>query len=122
MGPDPLATSTFYDEFPYKLRQNPGRTVAAALLDQEVVAGRQHPQVRDSSSPCSSRPTVRVGALLASQIDHLAGSIVGLSATATTFAVKGEPFPYRVYDRARPPPAAYAARRSPWIAQARTVT
>src|SRR4051794_27706723 len=39
LGPDPLSTSTFYEDFPYRLRQNPGRTVAAALLDQEVIAG-----------------------------------------------------------------------------------
>jgi formamidopyrimidine-DNA glycosylase len=41
-----------------------------------------------------------VGALLASQVDHLAGTVVGLAATATTFAVKGEAYPYRVFDRA----------------------
>ena len=45
-------------------------------------------------------PTVRVGSLLSSQIDCLSGTIVGLVATATTFATKGQPYPHRVYDRA----------------------
>jgi formamidopyrimidine-DNA glycosylase len=103
MGPDPLATSTFYDEFPYKLRQNPARTVAAGLLDQEVVAGLGNTLKCEILYTMRFAPGVRVGALMASQIDHLAGSIVGLSATATTFAVKNEPFPYRVYDRAGMP-------------------
>jgi endonuclease-8 len=100
LGPDPLATSTFYDEFPYRLRKNPGRTVAAALLDQEVVAGLGNMLKCEILYGMRFAPNVRVGALYASQIDHLAGTIVSLAAMATTFAVKNEPFPYRVYDRA----------------------
>src|SRR5437764_1149230 len=30
LGPDPLASATFFDEFPYRLRQNPNRSVATA--------------------------------------------------------------------------------------------
>jgi formamidopyrimidine-DNA glycosylase len=100
LGPDPLASSTFYDEFPYRLRQTPGRTVAAALLDQHVVAGLGNALKCEILYAMRFAPTVTVGALLASQVDHLAGTIVGLAATATTFAVKGEAFPYRAYDRA----------------------
>jgi formamidopyrimidine-DNA glycosylase len=100
LGPDPLTSAAFYDDFPYRLRQGPGRTVAAALLDQEVVAGLGNMLKCEILFAMRFAPTVRVGTLLASQIDHLAGTIVGLTATATTFAVKGEPFPYRVYDRA----------------------
>ena len=100
LGPDPLASSSFYDDFPYRLRQNPGRTVAAALLDQSVLAGLGNALKCEILYAMRLAPSVRVGALLASQIDHLAGTIVGLTATATTFAVKGEPFPYRAYDRA----------------------
>ena len=100
LGPDPLASASFYDEFPYRLRQNPGRTVAAALLDQHVVAGLGNALKCEILYAMRFAPTVTVGALLASQVDHLAGNIVGLVATATTFAVKGEPFPYRAYDRA----------------------
>jgi len=100
LGPDPLTTSTFYEDFPYRLRQNPNRTLAAALLDQEVVAGLGNTLKCEILYAMRFAPSLRVAALLASQIDHLAGSIVGLTATATTFAVKAEPFPYRVYDRA----------------------
>jgi formamidopyrimidine-DNA glycosylase len=100
LGPDPLTTTTFYDDFPFRLRQTPGRTVAAALLDQEVVAGLGNMLKCEILYAMRFAPTVRVGALLASQVDHLAGTIVGQTATATTFAVKGERFPYRVYDRA----------------------
>jgi formamidopyrimidine-DNA glycosylase len=103
LGPDPLSTVTFYDEFPYRLRQNPGRTVAVALLDQEVVAGLGNTLKCEILYAMRFAPSVRVGALFASQVDHLAGTIVGLAATATTFAVKGQPFPYRVYDRAGMP-------------------
>jgi formamidopyrimidine-DNA glycosylase len=48
-------------------------------------------------------PTLRVATLLASQIDQLAALVVGLAATATTFHVKGESYPYRVFDRAGMP-------------------
>ena len=48
-------------------------------------------------------PSQRVAALMASQIDRLAATIVGLAATATTFAVNNRPFPYRVFDRAGMP-------------------
>lgn len=100
LGPDPLASAKFYEDFPYRLRQTPGRTVAAALLDQAVVAGLGNALKCEILYAMRFAPSVRVGALLASQIDHLAGTIVGLTATATTFAVKGEAFPYRAYDRA----------------------
>jgi endonuclease-8 len=100
LGPDPLTTSTFYDEFPYRLRQNPGRTVAAALLDQQTVAGLGNTLKCEILYAMRFAPTLRVAEMLASQIDQLAGSIVGLTATATTFATRNEPFPYRVFDRA----------------------
>ena len=45
-------------------------------------------------------PAVRVGTLLSSQVDFLAGTVVGLVATAATCASKGQAFPHRVYDRA----------------------
>ena len=100
LGPDALASSSFYDDFPYRLRQTPGRTVAAALLDQHVIAGLGNALKCEILYAMRFAPTVTVGALMASQVDHLAGTIVGLVATATTFAVKGEAFPYRAYDRA----------------------
>jgi len=100
MGPDPLATATFHDDFPYRLRQNPNRTVAASLLDQEVVAGLGNMLKCEILYATRFSPAVKVGALLASQIDFLAGTVVGLTATASTFASKGQSFPYRVYDKA----------------------
>lgn len=99
LGPDPLSTTTFYDDFPYRLRQFPTRTVAAALLDQETVAGLGNTLKCEILFAMRFAPGLRVGALLASQIDHLAGSIVGIAATATNYATRAEPFPYRVYDR-----------------------
>ena len=99
LGPDPLSTATFHDDFPYRLRQNPGRTVASALLDQGIVAGLGNVLKCEILFSMRFAPCVRVGTLFASQIDHLAGTIVGLAATATTFAVKNEKFPHRVYDR-----------------------
>jgi endonuclease-8 len=100
LGPDPLTTSNFYDEFPYKLRQNPSRTLAAALLDQQTIAGLGNTLKCEVLYAMRFAPTVRVAELMASQIDQLAGNIVGLAATATTFAIKNQAFPYRVYDRA----------------------
>jgi formamidopyrimidine-DNA glycosylase len=103
MGPDPLATATFHDEFPYKLRQNPHRSVSAALLDQETVAGLGNMLKCEILYATRLWPGVKVANLLSSQIDFLAGTTVGIVATATTFAVKNQPFPYRVYDRANLP-------------------
>jgi endonuclease VIII len=103
LGPDPLASSTFFDEFPYRLRQNPSRTLASALLDQQVVAGLGNTLKSEILFAMRFPPSQRVAALLASQIDRLAATIVGLAATATTFAVRGEPYPYRVFDRAGTP-------------------
>jgi formamidopyrimidine-DNA glycosylase len=100
LGPDPLSTTTFYDDFPYRLRQFPTRTVAAALLDQETLAGLGNTLKCEILYAMRFSPGLRVATLLASQIDHLAGSIVGIAATATNYATKAEPFPYRVYDRA----------------------
>jgi formamidopyrimidine-DNA glycosylase len=100
LGPDPLSTTTFYDDFPYRLRQNPGRTLAAALLDQEVLAGLGNTLKCEILFAMRFAPTLRVGAMLASQVDQLAGTVVGLTATATTLHIKGEPYPYRVFDRA----------------------
>jgi formamidopyrimidine-DNA glycosylase len=48
-------------------------------------------------------PGVKVASLMSSQIDFLAGTTVGIVATAATFAAKNQPFPYRVYDRANLP-------------------
>jgi endonuclease VIII len=100
LGPDPLSSAAFYEEFPYRLRQNPGRTVAAALLDQEIVAGLGNMLKCEILYEMKWTPSVRVGALYASQVEALAKTIVGLTAMATTFAVKGEAYPYQVYDRA----------------------
>src|SRR4051812_2047251 len=100
LGPDPLASSTFYDEFPYRLRQNPGRTLATALLDQDVVAGLGNSLKCEILFAMRLAPTLRVGSMLASQIDQLAATIVGVAATATTFATQNQPYPYRVFDRA----------------------
>jgi endonuclease VIII len=100
LGPDPLATSTFFDEFPYRLRQNPGRTLATALLDQQVVAGLGNSLKSEILHAMRLPPSQRVASLLASQIDRLAATIVGLAATATTFATRNQPYPYRVFDRA----------------------
>jgi endonuclease-8 len=100
MGPDPIATATFHDDFPCRLRQQPNRTVAAALLDQEIVAGLGNMLKCEILFAIRFAPSVRVAVLLASQIDHLAGTIVGIVATATMVATKGQLFPYRVYDRA----------------------
>lgn len=99
LGPDPLSSTTFYDDFPYRLRQTPGRTLAAGLLDQEVVAGLGNVLKCEVLFAMRFSPALRVGALYASQINHLAGTIVGLAATASAFATKGETFPHRVYDR-----------------------
>jgi len=100
MGPDPLSTATFQDDFPYRLRQLPHRTLAAALLDQEVVAGIGNMLKCEILHTSCFSPTLRVGAMLASQIDSLAGTLVELLTAAATFAIKGQPYPYRVYDRA----------------------
>jgi formamidopyrimidine-DNA glycosylase len=103
MGPDPLATATFHDDFPYRLRQHPTRTVAAALLDQEIVAGLGNMLKCEILFATRFSPGVKIGTLVASQIDFLAGTVVGIVATASTFASKNQPFPYRVYDRAGMP-------------------
>src|SRR6185312_13712621 len=66
LGPDPLASATFYEDFPYRMRQNPGRTVAAALLDQEVIAGLGNMLKCETLYAMRFAPSVRVAALLAS--------------------------------------------------------
>jgi len=103
LGPDPLATATFHDDFPYRLRQHPNRTLAANLLEQDIVAGLGNALKCEILFATRCAPNLRVADMLASQIDHLAGTIVGMAATAFTFATRGEVFPYRVYDRAGMP-------------------
>jgi formamidopyrimidine-DNA glycosylase len=103
LGPDPISTPTFHDDFPYRLRQNPARTVSAALLDQETIAGLGNMLKCEILFAVRFSPAARVSTLLASQIDRLASSTVALVATATEFATKGHPFPYRVFDKAGVP-------------------
>jgi endonuclease VIII len=103
MGPDPLSTATFHDDFPYRLRQHPADTVSAALLNQEVVAGIGNVLKCEILFAARFSPALKIGALLASQVDFLAGTVVGICATASTFAHNQQPFPYRVYDRAGMP-------------------
>ncbi len=100
LGPDPIGSPTFHDDFPYRLRQNPSGTVAAALLDQEIVAGIGNMLKCEILFAMRFAPSARIGPLVASEIDKLASSIVALVATASDFAIKGEEFPYRVFDRA----------------------
>jgi endonuclease-8 len=100
MGPDPIGSPTFHEDFPYRLRQNPARTVAASLLDQEIVAGLGNMLKCEILFGVKFSPAVRVGVLLASQIDRLATTIVAVVATATDYAQRGQVFPYRVFDRA----------------------
>jgi formamidopyrimidine-DNA glycosylase len=109
LGPDPLASPGFHDMFPFRLRQTPGRTVAAGLLDQEVVAGIGNMLKCEILFAMRFAPSLKVGDLLASQIDHLSASVVGLVATSATFATRGEPFPRRVFDRAGLPCAVCVA-------------
>jgi formamidopyrimidine-DNA glycosylase len=100
LGPDPIGSPTFHDDFPYRLRQAPTRTIASVLLDQEIVAGLGNALKCEILFATRFAPSAKVGALLASQVDRLSTSVVALVATAATFAGKGLPFPYRVYDRA----------------------
>jgi endonuclease-8 len=100
LGPDPIGSPSFHDDFPYRLRQNPNRTVAAALLDQETIAGLGNMLKCEILFAVRFSPAVRISTLLASHIDRLASSTVALVATATEFAIKGQPFPHRVFDRA----------------------
>ncbi len=100
LGPDPLSSATFHDDFPYRIRQHPHATVAACLLNQEVVAGLGNLLKCEILYSTRFSPALKVGALLASQVDFLAGTIVGICATASTFAHNQQPFPYRIYDRA----------------------
>ncbi|MGN6367958.1 MAG: hypothetical protein ACTHN5_06820 [Phycisphaerae bacterium] len=100
LGPDPISSPSFHDDFSYRLRQHPTRTVAATLLDQEIVAGLGNALKCEILFATRFAPSAKVGTLLASQVDRLAISVVALVATATTFACKSTPFPYRVYDRA----------------------
>ena len=100
LGPDPIGSPAFHEDFSYRLRQHPTRTVAATLLDQEIVAGLGNALKCEILFATRFSPSAKVGALLASQVDRLATNVVALVATATTFAGKGLPYPYRVYDRA----------------------
>lgn len=99
LGPDPIATPTFLDDFPYRLRKTPQRTVAAALLDQEVVAGLGNMLKCEILFASRLAAGARVGGLLASEIDRVAHKVVTIVVTATDFAAKNQPFPYRVFDR-----------------------
>jgi endonuclease-8 len=100
LGPDPISSPAFHNDFAYRLRQNPARTVAAALLDQETVSGLGNMLKCEILFACRFSPSARVSTLLASHIDRLASSTIAIVATATEFAIKGHPFPYRVFDKA----------------------
>ena len=99
LGPDPLRRDA--DPARAWRRIHASRApIATLLMDQAVVAGIGNMLKCEILYATRLWPGVKVANLLASQIDFLAGTTVGIVATAATFASKSQPFPYRVYDRA----------------------
>jgi endonuclease VIII len=103
LGPDPLVSPDYPVEFPQRLRRAAGRTVAAALLDQDIVAGLGNPLKCEILFAARLAPATRVGDLLASQIDNLAQLTAKIYRDATAAARRNENFDYAVYDRAGDP-------------------
>lgn len=100
MGPDPLTDEAFVSLAAPRLRQAASRTLASALLDQEIVAGVGNAMKCELLYTLRLSPATRIGTLLASQVEHVAESIVPLAQEAYQLARQGKRWRYHVYDRA----------------------
>ena len=103
LGPDPLTSADYLVEFPQRLRRATNRTVAAALLDQDIVAGLGNPLKCEVLFSAGMAPATRVGALLASGVDQVCRSVADVYAHAVAAARLGEDPEFAVYDRAGEP-------------------
>ncbi len=105
LGPDPLAPGFLPDEFLTRLRCATGRTVAAALVDQEVVAGLGNQMKCEVLHAARLAPPTRISELYASQMDALATALVATMRQAYWHFAgkKRQEMPWRVYDRAGDP-------------------
>lgn len=103
LGPDPLVSSDYEVEFPQRLKRAVGRTLASALLDQDIVAGVGNPLKCEVLFAAGIAPATRVGALLASGIDQVSQTVARIYAQAVSAARKGHTFDFSVYDRAGEP-------------------
>jgi formamidopyrimidine-DNA glycosylase len=103
LGPDPLVSADYEVEFPTRIRRASGRTVAAALLDQEIIAGVGNPLKCEILFATGLAPTTRVGDLLSSHVERLVAAASNIYRDAATAARRNEPFDYAVYDRAGEP-------------------
>jgi endonuclease-8 len=98
LGPDPLAAESadvFVELFLARLRPAAGRTLAAALLDQSIVAGVGNPLKCELLFRVGLAPATRVGELYASQLDLVARTLYRMMRLAG-----GEGATPHVYDRA----------------------
>lgn len=100
MGPDPLDAAFDPDDFTARLRRSAGRTVAAALLDDEVVAGVGNVSKNEILFAAHLHPATRVGELFASDLDRLAQITVATVRRAYAALAAGERAALAVYDRA----------------------
>ena len=75
LGPDPLLGPNFADLFAPRLRQAAPRTLASALLDQEILAGLGNALKCELLFELSIAPPTRIATLLASQLDQIAAAI-----------------------------------------------
>ena len=103
LGPDPLISTDYEIEFPQRLRRAAGRTVAAALLDQDIVAGLGNPLKCEVLFAAGIAPGMRVGSLLASGVDNLTKIVAKIYTDAVAVARRHEEYDYAVYDRAGEP-------------------
>lgn len=103
LGPDPITSPDYTVEFPQRLRQAAGRTLASALLDQEIVAGLGNPLKCEALFAIGAAPGMKVGTLLSSHVEHLCRRLSALLKDAYRAARQGESYDYAVYDRAGEP-------------------
>ena len=99
LGPDPLITPTFDIDFPHRLRRAASRTLAAALVDQDIVAGLGPALRSEILFAAGLAPSARVATLLASDIDALTRIVAKTYADATAAARRHQPVDYAVFDR-----------------------
>lgn len=118
LGPNPLAdwdpsqpaaipqpAPKFTELFLARLRQAPQRTLASALLDQQIVAGLGNPLKCEILFDLHLAPATRVGALFASHLEQVAAAVLSRTRAATAqLLAESEtltpPVPSQVYDRA----------------------
>ncbi len=99
LGPDVAAETFDLEDALYRIRQNPQKTAAAALLDQHIVSGLGNALKCQTLFAARLPPGQKLHSLYASELSRLVAHARAAGQDALLALRQGQPIRYAVYDR-----------------------